>query len=106
MSKLFFLFIQSLFHLLINFVMATFHREEEEEEEEVVDEAPKKKKYSRDGENPTPWSVGTLGVPHHKMQRRNLMDSEQSWEQHFFPSSDFSVKNSLFAKAVRLKFPD
>ena len=82
------------------------NREEEEEEEEVVDEAPKKKKYSRDGENPTPWMVSTLGVPHHKMQARNLMNSEQSWEQNFFPSSDFSVKNSLFAKAVRMKFPE
>lgn len=81
-------------------------REEEEEEEEVVDEAPKKKKYSRDGENPTPWMVGTLGVPHHKMRPQNLMNMEQTWEQNFFKSSEFSVKNSLFAKAVRMKFPD
>jgi hypothetical protein len=50
--------------------------------------------------------VGTLGVPHHKMQPRNIMKSEQSWEQNFFPSSEFSVKNSLFAKAVRMKFPE
>ena len=95
----------ALFHINSS-TLILYNREEEEEEEEVVDEAPKKKKYSRDGENPTPWMVGTLGVPHHKMQRQNLMKSEQSWEQNFFPSSEFSVKNSLFAKAVRMKFPE
>ena len=32
--------------------------------------------------------------------------ADHSWEHHFFPSSDFSVKNSLFKGAVRLKFPE
>ena len=65
----------------------------------------KKKKYSRDGENPTPWPVASLSVP-----RRDRQVHQQhhgpSWEKQFFLSSEFSVKNSMFGKAVSMKFPD
>ncbi len=77
-----------------------------EEEEEVVNEAPKKKKYSRDGENPNPWRVASLSVPKHSMQPHGQSYNEPSWEKQFFQSKEFSVKNSLFAKAVRVNFPD
>lgn len=40
------------------------------------------------------------------MKIRGQQYYEHSWEEHFFPSSAFSVKNSLFAKACRIKFPD
>merc|ERR1719253_252926 len=40
------------------------------------------------------------------MEIRGQNHHDQSWEQSFFPSSEFSVKNSLFGKAVRMKFPD
>ena len=40
------------------------------------------------------------------MQVRGQNYQGQSWEQFFFPSSEFSVKNSLFAKASSLKFPE
>ena len=80
--------------------------QEEEEEEEVVNETPKKKKYYRDGENPTPWKVSSLSVPKQHMQIRGQNYQDPSWEQSFFSSSEFSVKNSLFAKASALKFPE
>jgi hypothetical protein len=85
--------------------MKTVCREEEEEEEEVVHEMAKKKKYSRDGENPTPWPVGSLSV----LRKDRQMHQQQqgpSWEKQFFPASEFSVKNSVFGKAVCMKFPD
>ena len=40
------------------------------------------------------------------MQVRGQTNNAPSWEQHFFPSAEFSVKNSLFSKAVSLKFPE
>lgn len=82
------------------------HREEEEEEEEVVQESAKKKKYSRDGENPNPWRVDSLCVPKRNMRLQGQQYPDQTWEEHFFPSSEFSVKNSLFAKAIRVDFPN
>ena len=30
----------------------------------------------------------------------------ESWEKHFYPASDFSVKNYMFSKPVNLQFPD
>lgn len=87
-------------------VFLPFYREEEEEEEEVVQESAKKKKYSRDGENPTPWPISSLSVPRRDRQSHGHNYQVQSWEKQFFPSSEFTVKNSLFGKAVSLKFPD
>merc|ERR1719253_1461550 len=40
------------------------------------------------------------------MEIRGQNHHDQSWEQSFFPSSEFSVKNSLFGQASRMKFPD
>ena len=86
-------------------LLFTRRREEEEEEEEVVQESAKKKKYSRDGENPTPWKVLTLATPSKDMQMRG-QNYDETWEQSFFPTSEFAVKNSLFSKAVRVNFPN
>lgn len=66
----------------------------------------KKKKYSRDGENPTPWHVGSLSVPRRDRQVHKQTHQGPSWEMQFFQSSNFSVKNSVFGKAVGMKFPD
>ena len=65
----------------------------------------KKKKYSRDGENPTPWPVASLSVPRRDRQVHQQHNGP-SWEKQFFLSSEFSVKNSMFGKAVSMKFPD
>lgn len=72
----------------------------------VVHESAKKKKYSRDGENPTPWPVASLSVPRRDRQVHGQTYQGSTWEKQFFPSSEFSVKNSLFGKAVGIKFPD
>jgi len=71
-----------------------------------VHEMAKKKKYSRDGENPTPWPVVSLSVPRRERQAHQQSNQAPSWERQFFPSTEFSVKNSVFGKAVRIKFPD
>ena len=49
--------------------------------------------------------MASLSVPQRNMQIRGASYFDHSWEQSFFPTSEFSVKNSLFSKAVRVKFP-
>ena len=39
------------------------------------------------------------------MQMQGQSYNHEQWEQHFFPTSEFSVKNSLFGKASRVNFP-
>lgn len=69
-------------------------------------ENAKKKKYSRDGENPTPWPVASLSALRKDKQIHQQNQQVPSWEKQFFPSSEFTVKNSVFGKAVGMKFPD
>ena len=46
-----------------------------------------------------------MSVPINSMKIRGQKYYAHSWEDNFFLSSKFSVKNSLFGKAVRIKFP-
>uniref|UniRef100_A0A6V2M4H7 ubiquitinyl hydrolase 1 n=1 Tax=Ditylum brightwellii TaxID=49249 RepID=A0A6V2M4H7_9STRA len=90
--------------------------EEEEEEEEVVKESAKKKKYSRDGENPTPWFVASLAKrkkselkgKHTEQQQhgKKLPHDVGTWENNFYSARDFSVKNYTYTKPVSLEFPE
>ena len=77
----------------------------------MVRENAKKKKYSRDGENPVPWRVAALGMSRAKdaeaMRQAYKVDPQiGTWEEGFYPASEFNVKNSLYSKGVSLNFPE
>jgi len=77
-------------------------------------EDAKKKKYSRDGENPTPWPLNSLGIARKDM-RTETNEAEDdlakqkgmypSWEKAFYPASKFAVKNYVFSKASSIDLP-
>lgn len=71
----------------------------------MVNEVAKKKKYSRDGENPTPWSPLSLAFPKGGASP-GMTTGIKPWENYFYGSSDFSVKNYLYSKSLSLKFPE
>ena len=81
-----------------------------------MNEVAKKKKYSRDGENADPWAVESLSVTikdddvnyqKKKEEAKQRGDKKvKSWQNYFYPASEFSVKNYLFGKSITLEFPE
>lgn len=75
-----------------------------------------KKKYNRDGENPKPWLVASLSVPKKGSQiqysakgpgDQNPHENKvEPWERHFYPATQFTVKNYTFSKSISMEFPD
>jgi hypothetical protein len=72
-----------------------------------VKEGAKKKKYARDGENPDPWKVEALALtkkdadPKYEEKRQEAKAKNiSSWDNFFYPASEFAVKNYLFSKGT------
>lgn len=69
-------------------------------------ESAKKKKYARDGENPIAWSIASLSAPKKANNKDTRPENMDSWEKHFYPATEFTVKNYTFSKPVSLEFPE